>query len=441
MENVIHIPEETIKKRRRHNLLGILVLALVSLPGFFLLCGGIVKILTVQVNYPEKMAVNEISSGEYYYIDDLTIVDEYSTLKEAPSYSAAIDGYGLITKRFLLGRYTDKTGTVCYVSVNVDMYEYTQRDFADLCKEFLEMENRPEEGLKVSGCFAVYTHSPTNSLNSSYERAYAKYAAPGEVKTNYDLIYQAATADAFLSEERSGNFFFPVMGAILFVPCAIGIILLLRKRKRLVSELPAFSGEVCVKSILRSAKIASISLGISLGIHGAGTFLAVFGGITGKDPLLYIGLFSLGIGCFAMVPYATCIYSGAAKKLLEKEDLSLLTVASDLNTPLYLQEKIRCGRKVLLLNDKLCLPLRAIAWIYIRVDRSRAGLVVGRNLVIRTTGGKKFETALAKEDLECVRQMLEACAEYLPTNLIVGHNKEAKQRYRALLKEQKATGR
>lgn len=435
MSNVIQIPEKTVKRKRRLNLAGIIVLFLLAAWGVVALVGGVISVLSVNVGDAELLSVDEIKYG-HYYVDELVILDQYAATERY--YGSSMTGDGLVSNRHLLAYYVDDDGKVCYVSLSVDRYNYKQDEISDLCDDFIEDDTKNAGDLKLSGCFIFQEISEGSTMDSYYSDFYDRYSElyPGE-KTQWGLVYECATAEEYLAAKRTSAIPLLIVSAAFLLPSAIGLFFLIRKRKYLRTDLLLPSGEECVQKIIKADKKAKILLICGIGAFVLGFALAMLFSFMNRMELGGIGIMIVGCSILILAIFGAYYPVSSAKKLLEKEGISLEEAAVDIDNALFVAEKIRCGRKVLLMNNKVCIPLRGIAWIYLHEVRSAYGLVTTRSIVLRTFSGKKMEVTTGSDDLQTISALLNTCGEYFSPELILGFSREARKRYRELLRVSK----
>jgi len=436
MNLTITLPEATVKRRRRNNLLGIIALSLLAALGLLFVIVFLSNAFSLRTVNAEEVSYEDLTPNNVgIYVDRLTVLDVYASTKEYYDFENRFDPEaGHETAWHLLAYYEDGSGKTCYVSLSVDRYDYKQDEILDLCEKYLEDESSSVGDLVLSGCFRF---SEMSSYGSSYyEEAYedANGVIPGE-NTNYDLTYLYATAEEYLNKKAQSDLPILIVGVAFLLPSALGIWALVVHRKKIQPVLTAPSGEACVETLdrqLRNCKIFGWATLLSFLIGFVSLFLFA---------TLDIGFLIAGYVCFLfagivfLVLYLTHVPVKKAKKLLDQAGIPPETVAADLNETVFLRERIRCGRKVLLLNGNVCMPLSSIAWVYLREVRNQFGIVTGRYTVLRTFDGKKIEVSSSGEDGNVFRELLETCGAYFVPGLLVGYTPETRARYKERCKK------
>ncbi len=214
-----YTPDE-INKDKRKNLAGIIAVAFPLLLGLFILVGGIWGLLNIRIEDASEISYEEMESGEDYYFGELILVDVQEVVENL------LDGNTIV---YYLVRFTDKDGKVVYTTLRPDEYS----DLAKICEEFTNDPEREVGDVVLSGCFCGYDNGLT--VQKDLKDAYEEYAdiLPGEILDRTFFADRAETIDEYRQTEASRQMLLFIFAGVIILPCAIGMIMLLRKRKEL----------------------------------------------------------------------------------------------------------------------------------------------------------------------------------------------------------------
>ena len=430
----IAIPEKVVKARRRKNLGLIILLVLPILLSAVFLAMATEFLFDLRTADVTEISHTEIEKSVGYQIDELTVVDAYAEKRTGMGYDYLItNDNGYVAETYYLVSFKDKDGTLCYASFSTEKYS----PFRSQLDAYMNDENSNVGDLIVSGCFTaspLYTGMQMDYFEDGYEDYNSLY--PGE-KVPFALTYEEATAAEYVTSKLALPIVFGVLGLLILGLSIFAMVRLIRKRRLLVSMVPVPSGEECVIRLQKRAKIATVCLRLALAAFAMGIVFPGIGAALDIRALMFIGGFTVPAGCFILAGWAAHHLSGKSLKMLAKEGITEVELAQDLENAVFLQERIRCGRRALLLDGNTCLPLNSILWIYFHETRNQFGIVVSRSVVIRTKDNQKLQIPTQAEDFNLFPALLNSCGQFFRPDLIVGFNAANKKAYSAIIKAQK----
>lgn len=230
MEYRGYTPDE-VNKDKRKSMRFIILLMFPLLLGMFILVGGIVKIATIKVEDVKTISYSSMQEGNEYYFDEMVLIDTYAYVADSTT--------GYVEMRDYIVSFVDKDGTLVYTSIRTEGYSA----FSEKCEAYVENDSLTVGDVILTGCFHGYETGST--LCYYFDKEYELYNAkfPGE-KLNWSFYYDdAETMAEYKTEERSHQFFSFILGSLLIVPCIIGIVLQIRKRKELDQYLAEYNNE------------------------------------------------------------------------------------------------------------------------------------------------------------------------------------------------------
>ncbi len=229
MEYRGYTPDE-VKKDKRKNLAGIIALILPTLLGLFMLVGGVAGIIGIQVENASEISYMTMDIGEEYYFEELILVDAYTCVGN--------DVIGYDNEDYLVC-FTDKDGKVVYTSLRPDDYS----DLAEKCEAYINDSTQSVGDVVFTGCFHGYDNGST--VRGYLEEAYEVYNAqlPGELLDWTFYFDDVETMEEYRQEEISHQIIFFIFAGVFILPCAIGMIVLIRKRKELDRYIAEYNNE------------------------------------------------------------------------------------------------------------------------------------------------------------------------------------------------------
>lgn len=230
MEYRGYTPDE-VKKDKRKNMFFIILLIFPMLLGLIVLLGGIAALTSIRVDDVSTISYKSMSEGEEYYFDEMVLVDSYAF------YGNTTTGYA--EKNYYIVSFVDRDGKRVYTSLQTEGYS----DFNEKCEAYVEDDNLSVGDVILSGCFHGYENGST--VHGYFEEAYELYNAeiPGEM-LDWSFWYDdAETMEEYRSDKASGQYIMFGMAALFIVPCVVGILLLVRKRKELDRYIAEYNNE------------------------------------------------------------------------------------------------------------------------------------------------------------------------------------------------------
>lgn len=406
--------KQQIRSKKRKNMAGIITLCLLLALGIFCLTGFVVEVLGNQVTNVEELPARDLQGKNIYYFEELTLLDTFGAVQDYPGY---------ISSRDFLVSFTDGEGTLYYTAVRL----------GNTAEPYWAWTNYLEEGIgdgTVSGCFHFYEGGMGATVRKAFNDACEAYS-DGELLA-VTFYYDAKTpADCW---SLDGSVILLVMGLLCSVPAVIGIVLLIKKRKKIGVPQPITQGDVMAEKFFRRCKTAQAWKYI-VWVYFLGSILGIVLVVNNIIPMIFIALFSVS-WLALLIYYYTAAYVNISKKLLDAAGITQDIIASDLIHADVVSEHFRCGNRVLLLRGCI-LPIRCAAWVYL-YQQMNMGITTARQIILQTAEGKKVLIDITADDIDYFRELLNRNRDKFRPDLIIGYTTEAKKRYKELKKAYKA---
>lgn len=210
-----------VRKDKRKNMFFIVLLSIPLLLILIIVTGAIIEIATIRVEDVSTISYQSMSEGEGYYFDEMVLLDLYYQAGALITGDIEIDHY--------IVSFVDGDGTRVYTDLQTG--EYNQ--IKEKCEMYVRDDSLEEGEVILSGCFHGYESGST--VNYFFNKAYERYSeeVPGEI-LNWSFFYEdAETMEEYRSEKISIQCWTLCFAAVFIIPCAIGLILLVRKRKEM----------------------------------------------------------------------------------------------------------------------------------------------------------------------------------------------------------------
>ncbi len=226
---------DKIKKDIRKNTASIVAVIFPLLLGAILMIGSIVSILSdVSVVNAKETSYKDIKSTSSYYFDEMILVDMFAFFGDKQYQHGFDSDYKLADYQYYLVLFEDKDGKLVYTSISTK----DSSELREKCEAYIEDDSLVLGDVILSGCFSGYENSGS-TVTEHMKDAYDVYNAeiPGEL-LEWTFKYDGETADEVAEKKSSEVLPMALIGVAFAAGGAIGLVVLLRKRKEIKEYLP-----------------------------------------------------------------------------------------------------------------------------------------------------------------------------------------------------------